>query len=143
MKQDAAIVKKFLLCFLTDDFAGAMDMLTDDFVLRECECLPYGGDWVGKDAFSRMSKKFRETWTAHSRNDSEHVYIDGGEVLVCCVALTPVTARSSGVSMDLYAAEIFTMRDQKIAKLEVFYWDTKRIFDATMADAASAAQVSS
>jgi ketosteroid isomerase-like protein len=130
IKPDAAIVKNFLLCFLTDDFDGAEDLLTEDFVLREAECLPYGGDWTGKDAFRRMSKKFREVWEAHSKNDSEHVYIDGGEGVVACVAVTPVTARSTGTSMELRAAEIFTIRDQKIAKLEVFYWDTNKIVDA-------------
>jgi hypothetical protein len=130
-KSGGDVVKEFLLCFLRDDIQGALDLLTDDFVLHEAESLPYGGDHVGKDAFLRFRETFRGVWEAHSDNDSDHVYIDGGDGTVACVATTPVTARASGTSMPLRAAEIFIIRDEKIASLEVFYWDTKRIFDAT------------
>jgi uncharacterized protein len=130
-KSGGAVVREFLQCFLKDDIDGALSLLTDDFVLHECDSVPYGGDHVGKDAFLAMRKTFREVWEAHSDTDDDHVYIDGGNGIVACVATTPLTARASGQRFHMRAAEIFTIRDEKIADLEVFYWDTKQIFDAT------------
>jgi len=141
-----AVVKEFVYRFQSQDMEGVLELLTDDIAIHESDSVPYPGDYIGKERFIEFANTFPKVWKVERigrpDNHPDHRYIDGGQDQVVILARVPVTARATGERLELRAAEIFTVRDEKISDVETYYWDTKLIYDATIGAQSSEAQSS-
>lgn len=125
------VAREFILRFQAQNFAGVLELLSDDVVIHEADSVPYGGDHVGKEGFTRFAAMFPKVWEFGEVDDSAYRYIDGGPEKAVALASFPVKALATGTQLDLRVAEFFTVRDGKIVDIEAYYWDTKQVFDAT------------
>src|SRR4051794_24977298 len=107
-----SVLLEFTSRFQTEGAEGVLDLLTDDFVLHECDSVPYPGDHVGKQALVEFSRKFHEVWSFDSIGFPDHRYLES-ENHVVMLGTAPVTARATGIKIDLRAVEVFTIRDGK------------------------------
>lgn len=121
------VVKEFVRRFVAQDVDGALELLHDDIVVEENDHLPYPGDHVGKEAFVRLATQLRATWDFRGRPDLRFVGdADRAVVLVENAAV----ARATGRPITIRMAEVYTVTDGRIARVEMFYWDTVAVLDA-------------
>ncbi len=106
-----------------------LELIHPDFVIPVANCLPYGGQHVGRDGFLAMGRRFAETWTIlDHHHPSEFIDIGDGRVLV---RNGPVfQSRQTGRSVAFEMVEILTVRDGKLISLIPYYFDTAELLDA-------------
>jgi ketosteroid isomerase-like protein len=124
---DMDVVQTYERLMRENDEDGAMACLDDDFRMFEPESLPYGGVFRGRDGFARFRKIFVSLWSDVDRGDWVYAANDG---IVARRATVRAVARATGRSVEWPHAEFFTVRETKIATLEVFYFDTAAILAA-------------
>ena len=102
----------------------------DDALIREANSLPYPGDHKGPDGllriFSLIGAKF--DLTVHGFQLFDAGASETGEMVVTKIDAT-FTRRTSGTPLRMEAVELYTVRDDKIVMLDVFYRDTKAFIE--------------
>jgi ketosteroid isomerase-like protein len=126
---NVALIQRFQDSFVAGDMDDVLSLLADDVVVHEAPSLPYPGDHRGKDGFLKLAATFLEVWEFSSPLDLE--ILPAGEDRVLALVRFDVRAKPTGTSLTLRTAEIYTIRDGKIADLIVHYWDTAAIVEAT------------
>jgi uncharacterized protein len=109
-------------------------LLHDDVLVREAPSLPYGGDHHGVEGFMHVVDAVDEYWEFVGGTESfqmDIVEIDPETVLMRVD--TEAIARSTGVRLLMRVVEFFTVRDDKIAVVDVHYWDTAAMCRALVA----------
>jgi ketosteroid isomerase-like protein len=127
-KENVAVVEQFEHAFVRGDMEEVLSLLADDIVVHEAASLPYGGDHRGHDGFLRLADAFNRVWEMTSPLDL--TFLDAGERVVVLVRYD-VVARATGRPLTLDHVEIYTVRDGKIADLDIYYRDTAAIAAAT------------
>jgi uncharacterized protein len=128
-KENVAVVEQFEHAFVRGDMDEVLSLLTDDIVVHEAPSLPYPGDHRGHDGFVKLADAFLAVWEIKTPLDLD--IIDAGEDRVIVLVKFDVEARATGRPLTLRLAEIYTVRDGKIADLDVYYRDTAAILEAT------------
>jgi ketosteroid isomerase-like protein len=123
------LIRSFEDRFVAGDLDYVLSILTDDVTVHECASVPYPGDHRGKDAFLKLAEAFGSVWDIQAPLDLE-IHPAGDEKVLVLVGLD-VIAKPSGKPLRLKIAEIYTIRDGKIADVVVHYWDTHQIAEAT------------
>ena len=99
-----------------DEFAST---LADDVVLHQTPDLPWGGEFVGVEAFAEwgamMSDCFEEL------DVQEPKFFEQGDQVVV-VSTLATKARKTGESMRRPLVQLVTVKDGKIKDLRPFYW---------------------
>ena len=96
--------------------------LHPDIVLHQAASLPYGGEYVGRDAtMGCLIKMFTEhldvtALTVHN------IAVD--EDMVITAVDLAATARSTGKDVSMPFRECFRIRDGLVVDLQPFYYDT-------------------
>jgi ketosteroid isomerase-like protein len=94
------------------------EQLAEDFEIRLPPEYPEGGQvFVGRDGAHRFVAAFREAWTQW-RVEPEQ-YFDAGAHVVVYVRIH-VAGEVSGVELDHEPAHLWTIRDGRVASLEIF-----------------------
>jgi ketosteroid isomerase-like protein len=97
-----------------------------DIVIREAPSLPYGGVYRGYDGAAAHAAGFMQTWdqlqSAEQRSPDERL-LDAGEHVVACWRLRATGAH--GEQLEAPVISLFTMRDGKVAELQMFHFDTE------------------
>jgi hypothetical protein len=109
-------------------------LLHDDVLVREAPSLPYGGDHHGVGGFMHVVDAVDEYWEFVGGTKSfqmDIVEIDPETVLMRVD--TEAIARPTGVRFLMRVVEFFTVRDGKIAVVDVHYWDTAAMCQALSA----------
>jgi ketosteroid isomerase-like protein len=127
-EENVAVVEQFEHAFVRGDMEEVLSLLADDIVVHEAASLPYGGDHRGHDGFLRLADAFNRVWEMTSPLDL--TFLDAGERVVVLVRYD-VVARATGRPLTLDHVEIYTVRDGKIADLDIYYRDTAAIAAAT------------
>jgi len=122
---DVDVVESVLNAFNAGDLEAAFGHIHPDFVLNEVAGLPYGGDWVGLEGFQKL---LGAIFTPFEMGVDEYTVSDAGSCVMVKLLMT-FTARSSGQAVKMPGVELYTIKDGKIAYLDVFYKDTKTIAD--------------
>jgi uncharacterized protein len=123
----ASVVEEFVRRLSSGDMDGACELLADEITVHECESVPYPGDHVGRDEFFRLREGFFASWVP--RGKMEIRLRDAGPEYAVALVRIPVTARATGREFELRQAESYTVRDGRIVDLELYYFDTKKMWD--------------
>jgi ketosteroid isomerase-like protein len=110
------------------DLDALRGLMHPDVVVREAPTLVYGGDHHGPEGFLHVFETVAKLWEFTESFD--YTYFDAGDDTVVLRVEVGAIARATGQPLRLRLAEIFTIRDHKIAEIDVFYWDTAAMRDA-------------
>lgn len=104
------------------DLAAVAAGFHPDIVLRQPASLPYGGEFVGREAaMATIVRMFTEHYEV-SRLELTHLAVDAD--LVISAATLHATARPTGRAVVMPFRECFTMRHGLAVELTPFYFDT-------------------
>jgi ketosteroid isomerase-like protein len=122
--ENSDILKSYLDAFLAGDLAMATSFLADDFKVIESEGMPYGGEWIGRDGFSRLLEAIYGCW---SDMKVELIEIIGGPDSDSFAVVMNMEGKSirNGRDFSTSLCEIWNVRKGKLALVKPFYWDTK------------------
>lgn len=109
------------------DFAPIAATLDPDCVLYQPASLPYGGEWRGPEGFQAWMKAFGEVWS-HLEVRDPQFYPSGEDVIVSRSHVYAVS-RVTGQAVDWPLMQFFRIKDDRIAELRPFYWDTAALLD--------------
>jgi ketosteroid isomerase-like protein len=128
-KANVEVVERFEHAFVRGDMDEVLSLLAPDIVVHEAPSLPYPGDHRGHDGFLALADAFNGVWQITS--PLELTFLDAGEDRVVVLVRFDVEARATGRPLTLRLAEIYTLRERKIADLDIYYRDTAAIVEAT------------
>ena len=103
------------------DWAGVHEMLADDFKVLEPESLPFGGVWEGKDALQRLFPAVMQCFEDPAPVTKEVI---GGKEWAACIVDFTVTSKKTGKRFTMTVSEVGRIEDQKLAELQIHYFDT-------------------
>jgi ketosteroid isomerase-like protein len=95
-------------------------LLHDDFVVHEAGGLPFSGDYHGPQGFFDLLNRMNEALELMVGPITTDPL--GDETVAARFRLT-FTSRTSGKSVEMGLVEIYTVRDGRIAELDVYYKD--------------------
>ena len=110
--------------------AGARDwdtvesLIHPDFVLYEAECLPFGGEWRGKDALQRCAAAMYGTW-ADAKVDIHD--ITGGDSWAVTVLTLTMTSKRTGETFSQTVNEAGSFEDGLLKELRIHYFDAAEV----------------
>jgi hypothetical protein len=123
------VVRRFEDAFVRGDLDEVLSLLTEDVVVHEAASLPYAGEHRGHDGFLRLADAFNRVWEMTSELDL--TFLDTGTDRVVVLVAYDVVARATGRPFRLDHVEIYTVRDGRIADLDIYYKDTAAMVDIT------------
>ncbi len=121
------VVGRYYAAANVGQFERVYDLLAPDAVLIEPESLPYAGRWEGLEAWRRFGTLFQSIWRPEVVGPVE-LFPNGDRVAARFVMR--LASQATGRVVDMPLMEVFTVRDGRIAALEVFYADTAQMLDA-------------
>lgn len=131
-ESNVAIVQRFSAAVREGDFDEMGRLLDDDFIAHEAGGLPYSGDYRGLSGFRDLLEKMNDAMTLSPGQFSSEPL---GESAVALRFSLTFTARASGNSVTMNLVEVYTLRNEKIVDLDVYYKDPAAV-TALLADAA-------
>ena len=115
-----ATVRRFMAATGAERRNERRSLLHDDFVVHEAGGLPFSGDYHGSQGFFELLNRM---------NDMLELTVGpittdplGDHAVAARFRLTFVS-RASGKSVEMGLVEIYTVRDGRIAELDVYYKD--------------------
>lgn len=115
---DVAAVQKFFDCVKAGDADGALAQLTEDVVVEEMGGIPHSGTFHGPAGFAQILQMFAENYSGFDL-DVKSVN-DAGDFIVGRMDLT-VTSKNGDVEISMPITEHYTMRDNRICHVDVYY----------------------
>jgi ketosteroid isomerase-like protein len=116
------------------DRAAIEAVLAPDCITIEADSLPYGGVTKGHDGFNGLMAAIFSTFSDFAMSDVEYI-IDGDAAFA--IFQLRATIASTGKVIDQPVAELWRFRDDKLALLQPFYFDTHAVFEAARETALS------
>ncbi len=114
--------------------AGARDwdlvesLLHPDFVLHEAECLPFGGEWRGKDALQRCAAAMYGTWAEAKVEIHDITGGDSWGVTVLTLTMTPKARDGQpGETFSQTVCEAGSFEDGLLKDLRIHYFDAAEV----------------
>ncbi len=123
------VVERFEAAFVRGDMVEVMSLVDADVGVHEAASLPYPGDHRGHDGFLRLVDTFNRVWEITSPLDLR--FLDAGDENVVVLVGYDVVARATGRALRLEMVEVYTVRDDKIVELDIYYRDTAAVAEAT------------
>lgn len=97
------------------------NLFCEDFVIIEPASLPYGGAHYGAAGYVALMQRIGGLFELGFALEGVHAV---GEATVLLHMIVSFTARASGRGVRLPVLELITLRDRRIARIEVFLGDT-------------------
>ena len=115
-----ATVRRFMAATGAERRNERRSLLHDDFVVHEAGGLPFSGDYHGSQGFFELLDRMNDLLELKAGP----ITIDplGNDAVAARFRLT-FTSRASGKSVQMALVEIYTLRDGRIAELDVYYKD--------------------
>jgi len=110
-----------------EDWETIKSLVHDDIQVFEADSLPYAGVFKGPDQFIELIQQVFSTWedVEHTIN---HVVASGEHVVM--LANMAGRAKKTGRTFSVPMAEVWRLKDGKVAEIRPFYFDTKVMHDA-------------
>ena len=124
--QNKLVLQRFLACAANRDRAGQAELLHDDIRVFEAQSLPFAGEHIGKEAFFTLVKRVFTQWDDVEMKTQQ--FIAEGDTVVL-LATMHGRGRQRGESFSMAIAEVWRFRDGKIAAIQPYYYDTKRLLE--------------
>lgn len=118
-----AAVRRYVDALLARDFAAVLAAFAPDAVIDEDRGLPYCGEHRGRDGIAALLRSVGRTFDVRHL---EHQVFDAGTKVVATFRVA-VTARATGRSAETTVVELFTVGDEGITHLDVYYKDATAI----------------
>jgi uncharacterized protein len=115
-EHNVGLVRELYDGWARGDFSAGRELLAPDFEWVQLAGAVEPGTHRGEEAAGALRRIF-EVWADFSVRPEE--FIDAGEKVVV-VARSRGTARSSGMQLDQVFAYVWTVRDGRLARNEVF-----------------------
>lgn len=106
------------------DWEGVESLLHPDFVLFEAECLPFGGEWRGKDALKRCAEAMYAAWAKASVEIHD---ITGGDTHAVTVLTLTMTSKRTGETFAQTVNECGSFEDGLLKELRIHYFDAAEV----------------
>jgi ketosteroid isomerase-like protein len=106
------------------DWEAVESLLHEDFVLYEAACLPYAGEWRGKDGLQRCAAAMYGTWE-EARVDIHD--ITGGDTHAVTVLTLTMTPRGGGETFSQTVCEMGEFEDGLMKSLRIHYFDAAEV----------------
>ncbi|MGB6761566.1 nuclear transport factor 2 family protein [Mycobacterium sp.] len=119
-ERSLATVGRFMAATGAERRHERRSLLHDDFVVHEAGGLPFSGDYHGSEGFFDLLNRMNdvlELTAGPITTDSL-----GDDVVAARFRLRFIS-RASGESVEMGLVEIYTVRDGRIAELDVYYKD--------------------
>jgi len=124
VKQGFAIARQFYEAAFGGAWEKIEDMLSDDFVIREAESLPFHAVYHGKSGLRDLYAYMTGYWT-NFRAELKAVTV--GDNYIVGLLEASGTAKSTGRSFSMPIAEIIRLREGKIVEIYPIWWDTMHV----------------
>ncbi len=115
-----AVVENMYAAGINGDLPGLLSAMADDVVIHEPAFLPYGGTYVGRDAFVGMYAKLAKVLDV-SRIRLDYLVADGDRV----IGVLRIPDLTTGE--DIVFAEQSTLRDGKVVDFQIFFHDAQSL----------------
>lgn len=132
--EDVAVVKQFTDGLRSGDIKRCMGLLHPDNEFLEADNLPFGGDYMGTDGFIRMLKDVSRELDVQL---DEPRLNDAGPFVVVQLH-GRFTSKVTGKTVEMDVVDLYTIRDGKVAQVDVFYKDTRAIHELCIEGRAAA-----
>ena len=110
-----------------EDFAAMTQTLHENCVMLQPDALPYAGTWIGHDGYHRWLDAFSQAWKTLRVTDA-HVHLADAHT-VFSRSTVVATARATAADITYPLLQMILIRDERIARIEPFYWDTHAVRD--------------
>jgi uncharacterized protein len=129
MPSNTELLQEFEDRMVAGDTDYVLTLLDDDIVVHECDHVPYPGDHRGKDGFMKLAEAFHATWEITSELGLE-IFPAGDEHVLTRVRFDAI-GKATGKSMTVRIAELYRIKDGKLADIDVFYKDAVEVTAVT------------
>lgn len=106
------------------DWGKVESLLHPEFVLYEAHCLPFGGEWRGRDALQRCAAAMYATWEQASVDIHD---ITGGDTHAVVVLTLTMTPKGGGETFSQTVNECGRFEDGLLKELRIHYFDAAEI----------------
>jgi uncharacterized protein len=113
-------VRRFMAATGAERLDERRSLLHDDFVVHEAGGLPFSGDYYGSQGFFELLTRMSDLLDLTPGPIATDAL--GDDAVAARFRLT-FTSRASGKSVEMGLVEIYTVRDGRIAELDVYYKD--------------------
>ena len=121
---NADTVRRFMEATGAERWNERCGLLHDDFVVHEAGGLPFSGDHRGKQGFLDLLNRMHDLLELTAGPITTDPL--GIDAVVARFRLTFIS-RTSGKSVEMGLVEIYTVRDGRIAELDVYYKDPSAV----------------
>jgi ketosteroid isomerase-like protein len=115
-----ATVRRFMAATGAERQNERCSLLHDDFVVHEAGGLPFSGDYHGSQGFFELLHRMNDVLELKAGPITTDAL--GNDAVAARFRLTFIS-RASGKSVQMGLVEIYTVRDGRIAELDVYYKD--------------------
>jgi uncharacterized protein len=115
-----ATVRRFMAAAGAEHRNERRGLLHDDFVVHEAGGLPFSGDYHGSQGFFDLLNRMNDVLELTVGPITSDPL--GDDAVAARFRLT-FMSRASGESVEMGLVEIYTVRDGRIAELDVYYKD--------------------
>src|ERR1700744_5499803 len=119
-ERSLATVRRFMAAAGEEPLNERCSLLHDDFFVHEAGGLPFGGDYHGPQGFFELLNRMNDLLELKAGPIT--TYPLGNDAVAARFRLTFI-ARASGKSVQMGLVEIYSVRDGRIAELDVYYKD--------------------
>ena len=99
-------------------------LLHEDFVLYEADCLPFAGEWRGKDALQRCFIAMAGSWAEIAVDIHD---ITGGDSHAVTVLTLKMTPKGGGEPFSQSVCEMGEFEDGLMKSLRIHYFDSEEV----------------
>ena len=114
------IVARFAKAIVEARLDDARLLLHDDFVTHEAGGLPYSGEYHGAEGFFELLGKMNEGLELTLGHSVQFLLAENTAAMRSHVTFT---SRATGNSVEMSLVEVYTVRDELIVELDVYYKD--------------------
>jgi hypothetical protein len=123
------IIQTLYQAFAQGDITTVLNLLAPDVEWIESENLPYGGNFIGREAVLKgVFEKIGAEWADFQANVDE--FLDAGDKIIT-LGHDSGTFQATGKSMTAATASVWTLKEGKIVKF-IQYIDTFKVIAATL-----------
>jgi uncharacterized protein len=119
-ERSLATVRRFMAATGAERRNERRSLLHDDFVVHEAGGLPFSGDYHGWQGFFELLNRMNDVLELTAGPITTDPL--GDDVVAARFRLRFIS-RASGESVEMGLVEIYTVRDGRIAELDVYYKD--------------------
>jgi uncharacterized protein len=119
-ERSLATVRRFMAATGAERRNQRRSLLHDDFVVHEAGGLPFSGDYHGWQGFFELLNRMNDVLELTAGPITTDPL--GDDVVAARFRLRFIS-RASGESVEMGLVEIYTVRDGRIAELDVYYKD--------------------